>query len=245
VRYERSSQGVESSPRARPTRRLVVAGSAVVLAGAALGGLLVSASPSGSRPVASATSHGLENVVLEALVVQDDLGAPTPPGVTGASWALHSLPARPRGVISSFAIPTYQWVRSGAVQLLDRKSGAALLAADRRDVALVAAGSLRSQFDSQLASIVQGEERSSASLSAPGGARLVRWYSVAVHGDRATVDGMLENWDEQVTVTGSAGHRRLRSSIQWSEIEALASLQRTSAGWRVTSLDEKPFQQAT
>lgn len=259
MRYERSSGGASSTEQRGDwrTRRLVAAAVGVVFLGAgAVAGVVASGGSSGSVPVASRRAQALERVVFETVVLEDDLGAPAPPGTGAADWALRSIPvarsgARPGGSpggrdASVLLAPAYPWVGGdGRVELLATSAARALVATQSADVAEVTAGELAGQLGGQLASIVAHEQHSDASLSAPGGARLVEWYSVVVHGGRATVDGVVDNWEELVTVTGSGAHRRLVASLRSAELEVLASLHSVGARWKVASLAEKPYQQAT
>jgi hypothetical protein len=216
-----------------------------LLAAGAIAGFVASGS-NATDPVSAHTAHGLEAVVVETVVLESDLGAPTPPAFTSTSWALRSLARAARGSAGPLTVADYRWVGTdGTVHLLDAPAASAILSSQRSDISSVATGRFATSLDAQLASIVRGEQRSDASLSGPGGARVVQWYSVTRHGASATVDGVLEAWDERLAVTGAPGRRHVVPSMQFGEIEALATFTRTASGWRVSALDEKPYQQAT
>ncbi|MDA8292466.1 MAG: hypothetical protein M0Z33_12425, partial [Actinomycetota bacterium] len=165
------------------------------------------------------------------------------------SWALAGVGARGPVAHLRLARPGRAWVRpDGAVAYLDGAEAAAILASQSREVRAVASGALRAELLRELAAIVAGERRSSAGLSSPGGARPVRWLSVTRAGGTATVDGYVATWVEQTSVRRlpGPGERHVASeSVSYAEVEALASLASSGGTWRVVSLAEKPYQQAT
>ncbi|HVC24533.1 MAG TPA: hypothetical protein VND23_02140 [Acidimicrobiales bacterium] len=247
VRYERSAAGPEASPAsARRTRWAIAAGLSFLVV-ATIGGVLVASAGPGTV-VAGSTRRArlLEAVVLRSVILEQNLGAPAPPGVTGGTWALRGIALRGPVTSPRLAVPARSWVRpDGRIALLGPAQAERIVREQSTEVGEVASGELRTELLGQLRSIVAGERRSASALSSPGGARVVRWFSATLDGSHATVDGYIDTWDERDAVTGRPGSLTETRSIVVGEIEVLANLVRSHAVWRVGTLAQKPYQQAT
>jgi len=230
--------------------RRAAAGALAALVAATVVGVVLGSDGQGA-PVArdAPVARALEAVVVRALALEQNLGAPAPPGVADPAWALRGVASVGPAGSPHLARPGRPWVRpDGTVAFLGAAQAASILAAQTRELRALSAGGLRSELLGELRSIVSGERHSTATLSSPGGARPVRWFSVTVDGARATVDGYVDTWDERTTVRRSragAGTWVASSHVEVAEVEALATLERSGGVWRVDSLAQKPYQQAT
>lgn len=223
---------------------------ALVVTGLVGTGLAVGLGAGGpAHPVEdSPTAVSAGRAFLEANVLEENLGAPAPPGTTGATWALRAdrIDRADRGRTAHLALAEHGWIgRSGTVALLSRRQAAGIVSGQSEDVRLVFGGTERRQQLEELSVLVSGEERSAQGLVSPGGASILRWYSVTVTGAIAHADAVVSQWVQHDSVVGPPGRERVASSIVADEVDAKATLERTGGRWRVVSLSLSPWQQPT
>lgn len=246
MRYERASPA--GGGRATSGVRRAIAAAVALLVAATVAGVVVGSRGGGTGvPPQSGRARALEREVVRVMTLEENLGAPAPPGLTSRRWALEGDAMR--GTPSSPALvrPGRAWVRpDGSVALLGAGEAAAILRSQSSEVRAVTAGALRAELLGELAGLVAGERRPGGPLSSPGGARAVTWLSVTLDGGRATADGYVDTWDARTTVRAlPGGGHAATTAVVFAEVEAVAGLVRSAAGWRVDSLAEKPYQQAT
>jgi hypothetical protein len=128
---------------------------------------------------------------------------------------------------------------------LRKAEGADLVATQHRFVSAIMTGRLQASTDQQVDGLVAAELGPRPQISSPGGASLVAWYSMTVHGNHATVDAAVETWLQVDTLEETPTGFRLTSIINQSEIEGKATLLRVNGIWKVATLDQAPWQEVT
>lgn len=244
MRYERSSNQVQGTARLSLRARLLV--SCVFAVVVAVVAYLVMDGANSYAKVSGAPSdvRATERVFLEANIAIENLGAPDPRGVNGASWILasHPISADRRGVVS----PNYPWIdRSGYLNALTNVDLDRLERAQSKTVGAVFAGGARRDTVAELHQIIGAEVGSQPRISAPGGAAIVKWLKVQVHGSRAELEADVNVWESTPSVQRVSGRYVIVRSLNANQIDAIATLQRTHAGWVVVALSQAPWQQAT
>jgi hypothetical protein len=243
MRYERSGH-VDSSkaPWSRRRRKLTLLVAVVVVAvGATVVGLIES---NGHKQVVVIPS--IARAYLEANTLIQSLGSPTPIGASSPAWPLQGDRLLDATSAAKLVDPEHSWVNArGQIVALSRRAGAAILASQRTLAASVMTGSLLSDTDRQLAQIVAGEMKTPPTVSSPGGASIATWYSMTQHGNQASVDATLLVWLQQDVLVHSLTGPRLETSINQAEIEGRATLVRVHGSWKVSTLNQLPWQEAT
>lgn len=243
MRYERRGPDPGADRRwSTKRRRVAVAlGAIAVLTGGTLGGLIA------SRP-----DHRVVLVpavvtpFLEANELMENLGTPTPVGLSGASWALDGDPLARGSGPTRLEYVERAWVDSSGRPLpLSPPVAAGLVAVQDRLVRTVFTGEAATQALHDVRVLVEGETQAVPTPSPPGGARIVSWYSLTVKGTHASADALVALWEQHDSYASGTTGRRIDSSIVTDEIEAKATLVRVEGTWRVASLDELPWQEAT
>lgn len=243
MRYER--RGIEvaqKTPRSLRQRRLMALGTVVVVAVAgAFLGLNLSKGP--HRVV---VIQGIAKPYLAANILIQNLGSPAPRGVTSPSWAIEGDALLGPSSSPHLALKERAWMgRSGELVPLSSSEVTTILLTQRRLANSVMTGHLLQTTNQQLGQLVDGEQKSRPQISSPGGGSIVTWYSITPRGDTATVDATVEIWEQVDEVVNTPSGLRIRSSINQAEIEGKATLVRTHGTWRVATLDQQPYQQAT
>jgi hypothetical protein len=201
-------------------------------------------------------SHGPHKVVvidaiakpyLAANILIQNLGSPTPQGVTSTSWAVVGDGLLGAATTSPhLAVAERKWVdASGKVVPLPRAEGAAIVANQRELAASIMTGELLSTTDHEIDQLVRNEYGSHPTISSPGGGAIVGWYSIAQHGATASVDATVNIWVQVDELVNTPSGFRVSSSINQAEIEGRATLVRSHGIWKVATLHQLPYQQAT
>ncbi|MCU1489541.1 MAG: hypothetical protein JWM85_946 [Acidimicrobiaceae bacterium] len=220
---------------------LLAVGAAVVTVGGTLGGVLAAAGGA-SGVDRSPAGRAVARTLVQAEVLEQNLGVPTPSGMAAASAAL--VPDPEAGGRLAHAERT--WVDgAGRFLPLGTVESSRLLSVQGAEVDRLFAGSLRRQMRGELAGIVADEQRSPAGIASPGGAQVVSWYSVSVSGNTARAEAVVRKWEQRDRVVASGVRTELASSLVSEEVDALATLVRTGGHWRIVSLAEPPWQEPT
>ncbi len=246
VAGERSRAQRETSGRAGPptggrARRSVAAAAAVglVCVAGTVAGIAAALLPAGRAP--SAAAAGVRRALVEANVVEENLGAPAPGLPVAAAertFVLGSHPVLGRGrVVGGVPPPRARPLGADAARAVLAGQGAVLRA--------LFGGALLRRERASLALLVTDETRRAGARVGPGGARVVRWYSVQVHGAAARAEALVARWEQWDHVVAVSGTRRYSTQVVAEEIDALGTLRREGGRWRVVSLAEAPWQEPT
>ena len=243
MRYERRGMDVApKAPRSRRQRKIMALGSVLVIAIAGVFfGLNVAHGP--HRVV---VIPGIAKAYLSANILIQNLGSPAPQGVTSPSWALTGDDLSDATTNPHLVQRERAWLGSShAIIGLGSAAAAEILADQRQSANAVMTGELLKSTDTQLAQLVAGELRTRPQISSPGGGSIVSWYSISAHGNAATADATLEIWEQVDQFVDTPSGLRLKTSINQAEIEGKATLLRVGGTWKVASLYQLPYQQAT
>ncbi len=253
MRYARAAVPLpappDGGPRRRSWRRPVPLVVGAVLAGGAAAGIGLTASGGGNPVEGTPAGRAVAAAFVEANALFENLGAPAPAGLppSSAGWALRSVPlVVGRGGAGRLGRAEHRWIGpAGTAVPLDRATAARLSAAQATEVRAHFAGAARSEMLGELASLVAGEQRRPPVPASPGGARVTRWYVVAVHGDRARADAVVTEWGQHDTIVGRPGHERVVATVATDAVDANAVLVRRGGRWLVASWTRAPWQQPT
>lgn len=243
MRYERSGPESGSSvPWSRQRRRVFMVVAAVVIAlGGVLAGVVIS---NGSKKVV--VIGALAKPYLEANALIQSLGAPAPLSMPSTTWPLAGDALRHASASPALLHPERRWVDSnGKLIALTPSEGASILASQRLLAASVMTGTLLADTQQQLGSIVHGEFGPHPHISSPGGASIAAWYSMTAHGDTASVDAAVYTWEQQDSWVATQSGVKLVTSINQAEVEGKATLRRVGGVWKVETLAQAPYQEAT
>jgi hypothetical protein len=246
--YERGvREEAHVAPQVARRRRRVILGVVVlVAAGTAAGILIPGGGPRHSGAPNTAAARTLEGVVTAADNLLANLGAPAPPGLDPATWALSAVPTRHAGSHLSLARAERPWLSPTAQPApLSAADAARVLAGQSRLLARLFTGSLRRDTEQQLASIVADETRHPPVPSSPGGTKDLVWFSAEVTGNTARAEGQVEEWEQHDSLTRSGGTWHLTANLTTGELDVTAHLVRVGGAWRLTELDQAPYQEAT
>ena len=243
MRYERRGMDVASrAPRSRRQRRIVsgVAAVVVVVAGVFFG---VNVSKGPHRVV---LIPGIAKPYLEANILIQNLGSPAPVGVTSTSWSIHGDELLDATSAPRLAAPERHWMTpTGTLIPLTSREAAAITSSQRELADSIMTGHLLHTTMQQLTQLVTGERRARPKISSPGGGSVLTWYSITPTGNTATVDATVEIWEQVDELVATPSGLRITSSINQAEIEGKATLVRAHGTWKVATLDQQPYQQAT
>ncbi len=238
-----------SAPRGgRPARRatwVLALAAGVVAAGGTAGGLI--AALGGPRGIdGSPAGRAVQRVALQANVLVQNLGAPAPSGWDEAAFALRSDPVLRVRPHWRLRYPERAWVgRQGQYLPLSGAEADRVLVGQRAALASVFSGALLRAERRELATIVLGERRLGGRPVSPGGARVIRWYSVTVAGASAQAEGLIEQWVQRDRLVRTANGVRIAASVVTERVDARATLVRRGGGWRVVFLAQAPWQEPT
>ena len=214
-----------------PARVLAALAGVLALGGTATGIVAALGGPSGvaSGPVADAVKH----VFVAANVLEQNLGAVAPAGRSAAS-------------AGRFALVSHSRSRDPLVPVVLTPAAAKpLLAGQRWAIGAVFSGPLAATEQHVLSSLVAGELGPAGVPVGSGGASVRKWLSVSVAGREARAEALVDRWQVHFAVRTHSGRRRLVATWAHEEIDALAKLVRTGAGWRVVAISEAPWQEPT
>lgn len=221
---------------------MVWAASVVLLgAGGIVTGVLVAKGPHKVVVISE-----LARPYLAANVLIQSLGSPAPSGTTSEQWALAGDPLLGGSTTPRLKLSERSWLdSSGHLVPLARADAAAITAAQRVLAASVMTGGLLASAEQQLDAIVQAELGAHPHISSPGGASIAAWYGMSEHGSTASVDAAVYTWEQQDTLVDTPAGLRLTTSVNQAEVEGKATLRRVGGVWKVETLDQAPWQQAT
>jgi hypothetical protein len=236
-----------SDKRAPTTRRTrIVVTSAVLLAIGLIVGLLVALGQSKPAVESSPLAKMLESRFVDANVFIENLGAPAPAGL-GRHWETTSVPLL--GASSANAHlgrAEHDWLSSsGTPEPLHASELRAILEDQRAVIEELFTGAERSDLLAQLSQVTSGEAQSPPVISSPGGARVRQFYEVSVQGHIAMVRALVDTWVQLDSIDARSGRLRLSTSVEQSRVLSSATFQKTPNGWRIASLNQVPWQQAT
>jgi len=243
MRYERRGPDVASAaPWSRKRRRALAAAltALVALAGVVAGVLVV------NGPHKVVVVDALAKPYLAASALIQSLGAPTPVGVSSAAWALSGDRLLHASTAPRLAMSERRWLDSeGRLIPLTAREVASITTSQRLLAASVMTGTLLTSTERQLRSIVQEELGPRPHISSPGGASVATWYSMSEHGDTASVDAAVYTWEQQDTWVDTSAGVKVVTSINQAEVEGRATLKFVGGAWKVETLDQAPYQEAT
>jgi hypothetical protein len=228
------------APPAAPRRRLGVVAALLGVGCCAATAVGIAAAELGPRGLAQGpAARAVREALVSANVVIQNLGAPAPGAASTAANAAFAL--------RSHTVLAAGRVRGGTPPPvpLPTALGRAVLTGQRRALAGVFAGSLLASEERTLAGVVAAEEARASALAAPGGARVVRWYSVTVSGATARAEAVIARWEQQDRVAGAGGTRPITTSVVGERVDATATLRRSGGRWRLVSLSAAPWQEPT
>jgi hypothetical protein len=244
MRYERRGIEVaEKAPRSRRHRQIVALTAVVIVA---IAGIVVGFDlAKGQQPVV--VIPAIAKPYLEANILIQNLGSPAPRGVTSLTWAVSGdalLAAN--STTPHLAQPEREWLGSGgAIRPLSSSEAATILSTQRQLASSIMTGHLLSLTNDQLNQLVRGELQRRPQISSPGGGSIVTWLSITPNGDTAKVDADVEIWEQVDELVTTPTGLQIRSSINQAEIEGKATMRRVHGTWKVVTLDQQPYQQAT
>lgn len=244
MRYERRGTDVSSKPPWSTRRRRITALSSAIVV--AMAGVIVGVNLA-RGPHKVVVIEAIAKPYLAANILIQNLGSPAPQGVTSSSWAIVG-----DGLVGAtttsphLAVAERKWIdASGKVVQLPRAQGAAIVANQRQLAASIMTGELLSTTEHQINQVVRAEYGSHPTISSPGGGAIVGWYSIAQNGATASVDATVNIWVQVDELVNTPSGLRISSLINQAEIEGRATLVRSHGVWKVATLNQVPYQQAT
>ncbi|HUY07293.1 MAG TPA: hypothetical protein VMU99_08550 [Acidimicrobiales bacterium] len=245
VRYERSqSDHAGSRPHLAPrTRALITAATLMVII------VIVVVVNSGSSQYAKTTGtpsqiRATERAFLLANILVENLGALTPSSETTSSWLLTSHPITKdrQGVVAA----EYEWIdRTGRFNVVTLARALRERAAQQRVISSIFDGTAKGDIVSEMNQIIDSEMGSHPHVSAPGGAKIVKWLKVHMHGITADLEADVNVWESTLVLGKIDGRYVLSRSLDLNQVDASATLRFSAKRWRVVSFNQAPWQQAT
>lgn len=222
----------------RRGRSLAVAVAAACVAGTLAGVLVALTDGGGSAATPAATA--VRRALVAANVLEQNLGAPAPGPTrtaTARSFALASHPITAHGVAGGLP--------PAVATPLSAAAGRTVLLGQRAALRAVFSGPLLRREEATLAALVADEEAHAGARAAPGGAAVVRWYSVRVDRTTARAEALVARWEQQDHLRARAGRLSYATSVVREEVDALATLERSGGKWRLLTLAAAPWQEPT
>jgi hypothetical protein len=247
VRYQRQ-EGMGTDPGVNA--RLKVAALAtvgLVVIGVIVGVIIGSTGSNRPEIDSGPAARAVATAFLQASVLMNNLGSPPPAAVTATDWDLVGDPIVDAGSARAhLSEPEVTWpTTNGVPDALSASRASAISSHQRTLLAKLFSGSLRADQESQLASILSAERQSPPTISSPGGARIVQWFTRRVTGNTATVEAIVEDWSQIDTLSFPHGQPNLSKSLSTGEVDAKATLERSGGQWRLVTLARPPWQEAT
>jgi hypothetical protein len=247
VQYERRS--FFSSEKGGPflrSRRGAISIIVVLLAmtGAALGFTLGGSTHSTATP---AQVRSIKNTFTVATQFLENVGVPMPTGVTDDDWFLKGDPIVAKSSSHPHVLyPEHNWTpKNDGIVPLSSSQAKAIEAVQLPFINQFFSASYLDLVKSQLKDALKGETGSAHSPSSPGYAEITTWKSVTANGTTGRVDAVVSFWEQQDSIVNGTSALRIEPGMQIGIVESVANLVYVHGLWKITSLINSPWQQAT
>jgi hypothetical protein len=247
VRYQRQ-EGMGTDPGTNVRLRIAALVTVSLVVIGVVVGIVVGSTGSNRPEIDSGpAARAVSAAFLQASVLMNNLGSPAPAGVTAINWDLIGDPIVDRGTAHAhLSEPEVTWPTTyGVPNPISAARAAAIGSHQRALLANLFTGSLLADQEGQLSSILKAEEQSPPTISSPGGARIVQWFTRRVTGHTATVEAVVEDWSQIDSLSFPLGKAVLSKTLSTGEVDAKATLECSGGKWRLVTLARPPWQEAT